>query len=54
MAVILATWEVEIGSFEASLGREFVKLYLNQYLGTVAHTCPSKLHRRLRLGGLSF
>jgi hypothetical protein len=47
MSVILVTWEVEIGSilFKASLGKEFARFYLNQWLGVVALTCHLHLCR---------
>jgi hypothetical protein len=40
--------------FEARMGREFLRPFLNQKLGMVVYVCHPKLHGRLRSGGSQF
>jgi hypothetical protein len=55
MPIILAIWIISKSGelqFKGSLGKKFLRPYLNQYLGTVACACHPKLKQRLRCKGL--
>jgi hypothetical protein len=49
--IILATWEAEIGRFEASLGKNQQDPISTNKLGVVACACRSLLYGRLEDGG---